>query len=336
MSIERIGIIGAGAWGTALACVARRAGKQVVIWAHETEVVDGINRSHENRLFLPGVVLDDAVRATGDFGPAADADALLLAVPAQHTRAIMAEMAAAVGPATPLVMCAKGIEQETGALMTEVLRDTVPGRPIAVLSGPTFAAEVARNLPTAVTLACADGALGKTLVGALGGQRFRTYLSDDAIGAEIGGAVKNVLAIACGIVEGRAFGDNARAALITRGLVEMTRLCIAKGGRAETMMGLCGLGDLTLTCNSAQSRNFSLGVALGTGEALADLLRTRRTIAEGVFSAAAVAGLARRLGIEMPIVAAVDAVLNRGKGLDAAIDGLLSRPFRAEASSAEA
>ena len=228
------------------------------------------------------------------------------------------------------------IEQETGALMTEVLRDTVPGRPIAVLSGPTFAAEVARNLPTAVTLACADGALGKTLVGALGGQRFRTYLSDDAIGAEIGGAVKNVLAIACGIVEGRAFGDNARAALITRGLVEMTRLCIAKGGRAETMMGLCGLGDLTLTCNSAQSRNFSLGVALGTGEALADLLRTRRTIAEGVFSAAAVAGLARRLGIEMPIVAAVDAVLNRGEGLDAAIDGLLSRPFRAEASSAEA
>ncbi len=336
MSIERIGIIGAGAWGTALACVARRAGKQVVIWAHEAEVADGINRSHENRLFLPGVVLDDAVRATGALDQAADTDALLLAVPAQYTRTVTAEMAAAVGPATPLVMCAKGIEQETGALMTEVLRDTLPGRPMAVLSGPTFAAEVARNLPTAVTLACTDAALGRTLVAALGGQRFRTYLSDDAIGAEIGGAVKNVLAIACGIIEGRAFGDNARAALITRGLVEMTRLCIAKGGRAETMMGLSGLGDLTLTCNSAQSRNFSLGVALGTGEALDDLLRTRRTIAEGVFSAAAVAGLARRLGIEMPIVAAVDAVLNRGEDLDAAIDGLLSRPFRAEASSAEA
>ena len=332
MSIERIGIIGAGAWGTALACVARRAGKQVMIWAHETEVVDGINRSHENRLFLPGVVLDDAVRATGDFGRAADADALLLAVPAQHTRAITTQMAAAVGPETPLVMCAKGIEQETGALMTEVLLDTLPGRPMAVLSGPTFAAEVARDLPTAVTLACADAELGATLVAALGGQRFRTYLSDDVIGAETGGAVKNVLAIACGIIEGRAFGDNARAALITRGLVEMTRLCVAKGGRAETMMGLSGLGDLTLTCNSAQSRNFSLGVALGTGEALGDLLRTRRTVAEGVFSAAAVAGLAGRLGIEMPIVAAVDAVLNRGEDLNAAINGLLSRPFRAEAS----
>ena len=330
MSIERIGIIGAGAWGTALACVAQRAGKEVVIWAHEAEVVDSINNDHENRLFLPDVALDPAIRATGELAEAA-ADALLMTVPAQFVRPTAVAMADAVGRNTPVIMCAKGIEQGTGALMTEVLAETLPDRPMAVLSGPTFAAEVARNLPTAATLACADPVLGEALMAVVGGLRFRTYLSADVIGAEIGGAVKNVLAIACGITEGRAFGDNARAALITRGLAEMTRLCIAKGGQAETMMGLSGLGYLTLTCSSRQSRNFSLGVALGAGETLADIMAARRTVAEGVFSAAAVVGLAGRLGIEMPIVEAVDAVLNRGEDLGAAIDGLLARPLRTEA-----
>ncbi len=331
MSIERIGIIGAGAWGTALACVARRAGKEVVIWSREAEVADSINGGHENRLFLPGVELDTAIRATGELAEAARVDALLMAVPAQFVRATAAAMADSIAPDTPVIMCAKGIEQGTGALMTEVLAETLPGRPAAVLSGPTFAAEVARNLPTAATLACNDATLGDALMAALAGLRFRTYLSADVIGAEIGGAVKNVLAIACGITEGRAFGDSARAALITRGLAEMTRLCLAKGGRAETMMGLSGLGDLTLTCSSRQSRNFSLGVALGSDEALDDIMAARRTIAEGVFSAAAVAGLAAQLGMEMPIVEAVDAVLNRGEDLGAAIDGLLSRPLRTEA-----
>ena len=334
MTITRIGIIGAGAWGTALACVARRAGKDVVIWAREAEVAEAINSRHENGPFLPGVALDRAIRATNDQNLAADADALLLTVPAQYVRAATSEMAGALDAGTPVVMCAKGIEQDSGALMTEVLADTLPGRPMAVLSGPTFAAEVARDLPTAVTLACAEATLGRALVAALGGPHFRTYLSDDVIGAEIGGAVKNVLAIACGIVEGRGFGDNGRAALITRGLAEMTRLCTAKGGSAETMMGLSGLGDLTLTCNSLQSRNFSLGVALGKGETLAQVMAARRTVAEGVFSAAAVAGLAGRLGIEMPIVAAVDAVLNRGEAVDTAIKGLLARPFRSEAPAA--
>jgi len=331
MSIERIGIIGAGAWGTALATVAARAGKQVTIWAREDEVVHSINESHENKLFLPGVALNGAIRATGDLAAASQADALLMTAPAQHVRATAATMADAVDAATPVIMCAKGIEQHSGALMTEVLADALPGRPVAVLSGPTFAAEVARDLPTAVTLACADAPLGDALMAALGGTRFRTYLSDDVIGAEIGGAVKNVLAIACGIIEGRGFGDSARAALITRGLTEMTRLCLAKGGRAETMMGLSGLGDLTLTCSSRQSRNFSLGVALGAGEKLEDIMSARRTVAEGVFSAVAVVELAATLAIEMPIVEAVDAVLNRGEDLEAAIKGLLARPFRTEA-----
>jgi glycerol-3-phosphate dehydrogenase (NAD(P)+) len=302
----------------------------MLLWAREAEVVEAINREHANPLFLPGFALDPALRATGDLAEVAAADALLLVVPAQHLRKVATALAPHLRAGVPVVLCAKGIEQGSGAMMSEVAAETLPGQPLAVLSGPTFAIEVARGLPTAVTLACADEALGRSLAAALGTRSFRPYLSTDIVGAEIGGAVKNVLAIACGIVEGRRLGDNARAALITRGLAEMVRLAVAKGGKAETLMGLSGLGDLTLTCTGAQSRNHAVGVALGEGQSLAAFEAARRSIAEGVASAAAVAALAQRLKVEMPIVAAVDALLHRGADIDAAIAGLLARPFRSE------
>ena len=330
MIIQRIGIIGAGAWGTALAQTALRAGREVVLWAREPALVETINRDHENPDYLPGVALGPELRATGDLAEATAADSVLLVTPAQHLRETAGALEPHLAETVSIVVCAKGIEQRSGALMTEVVAETLPGRPRAVLSGPTFAAEVARGLPTAVTLAAEDAVLGAALVVALGSSRFRPYLSDDPIGAEIGGAVKNVIAIACGIVAGRGLGENARAALITRGLAEVARLGRAKGGRAETFMGLSGLGDLTLTCSGMQSRNYSLGVALGQGRRLADILAERRTVAEGVFSAEAVTALAAGLEVDMPISAAVDAVLNRGADLDATIAGLLARPFRAE------
>ncbi|MFC5356396.1 NAD(P)H-dependent glycerol-3-phosphate dehydrogenase [Azospirillum himalayense] len=328
---RRIGVIGGGAWGTALALAALRAGREALLWAREPAVVESVNAARENRDFLPGVTLPVELRATGDLAEAAACDAILLVTPAQHLRSACAGLAAHLRAGTPLVICAKGIELDSHALMSEAAAAALPaGTPLAVLSGPTFAAEVARGLPTAVTLACADAALGARLVEALGSRTFRPYLSDDVVGSQIGGAVKNVLAIACGVVEGRKLGDNARAALITRGLAEITRLALALGGRPETLMGLSGLGDLTLTCSSLQSRNMSLGAALGAGRTLAEVLAERRSVAEGVYTAAAVVGLAGKKGVDMPLCAAVEAILNRGAGLDATIDGLLSRPFREE------
>ncbi len=330
-SIQRLGIIGAGAWGTALATAARRAGRDVTIWAFEADVAAAINDSGENPVYLPGIPLDRAIRATTGLAEAARADALLLTMPAQHLRRVAADLAPHVKAGTPAVICAKGIEAETGALLSEVTADVLPMAAPAVLSGPTFAAEVARGLPTAVTLATGDERLAERLAAAIGSPRLRIYTATDVIGAEIGGAVKNVLAIACGIVGGRELGDNARAALITRGLSEIVRLGLAKGAKLETLMGLSGIGDLTLTCNAMQSRNYSLGVALGRGEALGSILAGRRSVAEGVFTAASVVALARRLGVEMPICAAVDAVINHGADVDKAITDLLSRPFRPEA-----
>jgi len=329
--IDTIAVIGAGAWGTALAVAAQRAGRRVVMQAHEPEVVAAINDDHANPLYLSGIDLHPDIRAVQDPGAAVDgADAALLVVPSQFLRGVARTLAANAPTRLPLVICAKGIEQGTGALMSEVAEQELADHPIAALSGPTFAIEVARDLPTAVTLACDDAAIGERLVSALGTARFRTYLSDDVIGAEVGGAVKNVLAIACGIVEGRGLGDNARAALITRGLAEMVRLAVAKGGRRETLMGLCGLGDLTLTCNAMQSRNFSLGVAIGQGRTLAEIEAERRSVAEGVPNSASVAALAAQLGIDMPIAAAVDAILQHGGGIDETIAGLLGRPLTRE------
>jgi glycerol-3-phosphate dehydrogenase (NAD(P)+) len=333
--MNRIAIIGGGAWGTALAQTLARAGRECVLWAHEVETVAAVNGARENPVFLPGVALAANMRATSDLAEAAKVEAVLLAVPAQYVRGVTAELAKALTPGVPVVLCTKGIEISSGALMTEVLAETVPGAPLAVLSGPTFAAEVARGLPTAVTLAANDAELGTRLLAALGSRTLRPYLSDDPVGAEIGGAVKNVEAIACGIVVGRGLGENARAAVITRGLAEMVRLAAAKGGRRDTLYGLSGLGDLTLTCTSLQSRNYSLGVALGEGQSLAAITKARRSIAEGVSSAPATVALAARVGVEMPIAAAIDAILHRGAAIDDVIAALLARPFRPESAPSD-
>jgi glycerol-3-phosphate dehydrogenase (NAD(P)+) len=330
-SFNHIGIIGAGAWGTSLALVMRRAGRETLIWGREPEVVAAINQQHENKLFLPDVKLDAGIKATGGLADLAACDALLLVAPAQHTRTLCKQMAQALGAKkAPIIICAKGIEQKTGKLLSEIVAEELPLHPLAVLSGPSFAIEVANDLPTALTFATQDKALGEQLVQALGTRRFRLYLTDDIMGAQIGGAVKNVLAVACGIAMGSRLGENARAALITRGLAEMIRLGNAMGARAETLMGLSGLGDLVLTCSSLQSRNMSLGAALGEGTILSDILAKRASVTEGVFTAAAAKALAEKYKVEMPIVTAVDAVLNRGAALADTIEALLARPVKAE------
>jgi glycerol-3-phosphate dehydrogenase (NAD(P)+) len=318
----RIGIVGGGAWGTALAQVAAADGEPVLLWAREPEVVASINADHENTLFLPGVPLSPTIEATGSLDALSACDALLVVVPAQHVRTVLA--AVTVGD-RPLVLCAKGIEAGTRMLVGEVAREVQPGAPIAILSGPTFAHEVAAGQPTAVTLACADEALGTALVERLARPAFRPYASTDVIGAEIGGAVKNVLAIACGVVEGAGLGQNARAALIARGFAEMTRFGLAKGARAETLAGLSGLGDLVLTCSSISSRNFSLGVGLGQGRAVRDLLADRRTVAEGAFTAPVLREAAAEARIDMPVTEAVCALLD-GAGVREVIGALLARP----------
>lgn len=328
--LERIGVFGAGAWGTALAQVAIAAGRHAIIWAYEQEVASAINNHHENALYLPGIPLHPDLAATADLAALASSDAILAVVPAQHLRASLARLAPLLADGLPLVLCAKGVEQGSLALMTAVAAQAAPRARLAVLSGPGFAKDVARGLPTATTIACADEALGQALVGALGGPMFRPYWTDDLVGAEIGGAVKNVIAIACGIAEGRKLGDGARAALITRGFAEMSRLGRAMGGRQETLNGLSGLGDLVLTCSSLTSRNMSLGAALGAGAEATSVLADRRSVAEGAASAPAVVALAARHQVEMPICAAIDALLAGRVSVDAAIGALLARPFRAE------
>ncbi|MQX36088.1 NAD(P)H-dependent glycerol-3-phosphate dehydrogenase [Roseospira navarrensis] len=330
-SIQHIGVLGGGAWGTALAVSARRAGRAVTLWAREPAVVEAINRTRENPDFLPAVDLPEGLAATPDRAAVtAGTDAVLLVTPAQALREVCQSLAPHWPEGLPAVVCAKGLETASGAMMGQVVAETLPQAPLAILSGPTFAREVATGLPTAVTLACADRPLGEALVGALGTPTFRPYWSDDVIGVQVGGAVKNVLAIACGIVEGRGLGDNARAALVTRGLAELSRLAAAMGGRADTLMGLSGLGDLLLTATSMQSRNYSLGVALGEGRTLDAVLGERRSVAEGVHTARAVVAMGERLGVDMPICAAVDAVLNQGADLQETIGALLARPFRPE------
>ncbi len=324
--MRRIAILGAGAWGTALAAVARAAGREVVLWARRESQARAIAETGRNEAYLAGVDLGPGIAATAEAAEAAAADAVLLAVPAQAVRATCERFARHLAPSLPVAVCAKGIERETAKTMSEVVGEVLPGNPAAILSGPTYAAEVARGQPTAVTLACRDVETAEALAAALATPAFRPYHTDDVAGAEIGGAVKNVLAIACGITEGRALGENARAALITRGLVEMTRLARARGGRAETMMGLAGLGDLTLSCASRSSRNYSHGVALGAGRK-----PDGGAVVEGVPTSAALARLAGRHGVEMPIADAVAAILHRGADIDAVIAGLLARPRRAEA-----
>lgn len=322
-----VGIIGAGAWGTALSTVMQQAHGDALIWAHEREVVTSINEERRNHLYLPDIPLAEGIRATGDMSEMGHCHALMLVTPAQHLRRILKTL-----PKTnkPLILCCKGIEADTQFLMSEVASQLCPDNPIAVLSGPTFAHEVAAGKPTAITLACANEALGSQLMRLVAAPAFRPYWSDDIVGAEIGGAVKNVLAIGCGVVDGAGLGLNARAALIARGFTEMQRYGLARGAKTETLAGLSGLGDLVLTCSSENSRNFALGRGLGQGKSAADLLADRRTVAEGASTAPVLQQSAQSLDIDMPIVDAVCALLSGIATVAEVVEALLSRPLKAE------
>lgn len=314
--MARVGIIGGGAFGTAMACVLRRGAHIVTLWVREPELVDAISRERANPLFLRDVRLESGIRATNEIGAATrDQDFILVAVPAQHVRGAAQRMNAFLAPNTPVVSCSKGIERGTCALMPEVLGASLPGAIVAVLSGPSFASEVARDLPCGVALACADASIGETLAQRIATATFFVHPNQDLAGTAIGGVMKNVIAIASGIAAGKRLGENARATLMTLGLEEAMRLGIAKGGSVQTFLGLAGIGDLALTANSLQSRNTSLGMALGEGRKLADVLAGRREVTEGALSTEGVVALARRLGVSMPISEALDQILNHGAPL---------------------
>ncbi|CAL4866444.1 Glycerol-3-phosphate dehydrogenase [NAD(P)+] [Asticcacaulis sp. MM231] len=329
-TFKKVGVIGAGAWGTALAQVSTLGGNQVLLHAREAEVVASVNTSRENSLYLGGVTLSADITATTDLADLAECDLILAVPPAQHMRATLTTFKPFVRAGLPIVLCAKGVERGTDCLMTEVLEAVLPEAVAGVLAGPNFAREVAQGLPSAVTIACADAALGARIAATLAGPTFRPYQSTDLIGAEAGGAIKNVIAIACGIAEGKGLGRNAHAALITRGFAEMSRMAMALGARFETMSGLCGLGDLVLTCSSPQSRNMSVGLALGQGQTLEEALAGKVSVAEGVQSAPAVVDLGRKFATELPICEAVNAVLSGDMCVATAIDALLSRPLKSE------
>ena len=324
MAGETIGVVGAGAWGTALAQVLSEGQDELLLWAREDDVVDEINRDHSNHRFLPDRPLRENVRATGDLDEVARRDALVLVTPAQHLRATLKAL-----PATgaALVLCSKGIEASSRQLMSEVVADERPDAPLAVLSGPTFAHEVAAGLPTALTLACDSESLWDRLNPVISKPGFRPYYTADICGAEIGGAVKNVLAIGCGVIAGAGLGQNARASLIARGFAEMLRYGAARGAEAETLSGLCGLGDLVLTCSSESSRNFSLGKGLGEGAAAADLLADRTTVAEGAATAPVLRADAEARGVDMPIVEAVCAILDGSSDAKTELAKLMNRPL---------
>ena len=327
MSFEKLAVVGGGAWGTALAQVAATGGRETLLWALEDDVVTAVNRIHENPVYLKGLKLEPSIRATSNFSDLKEADAWLVVTPAQHMRAVLGRSPC---PYMPMVLCSKGIEESSGKLLHEVALEVCPTSPVAVLSGPTFAHEVAAGLPTAVTLACEDRELGEALRERINLQHFRTYYTDDVAGAEVGGAVKNVLAIACGVAEGKQLGQNARAALIARGFAEMVRFGVAMGGRRETLAGLSGLGDLVLTCSSTSSRNFSLGKSIGEGKKVADLMKDRRTVAEGAHTAPVLNRIAIERDIDMPLVAAVADLLSGKIDIDELLETMLSRPPRDE------
>jgi glycerol-3-phosphate dehydrogenase (NAD(P)+) len=326
MSFDSIAVIGAGAWGTALALTCARAGRKVTLWEHDAANAENLTNKRES-LFLPGVRIPDEIAIAPDLAAAARAQAVLLVVPAQAVRSAATNLAPLLASGTPVVVCAKGIERGSKQFVTDVVAACAPQVVPAILSGPSFAADVARGLPTAVTLAARDGALAKELAHAIGSANFRPYHATDVRGVEIGGAAKNVLAIAAGIVAGRKLGASAAAALVTRGFAELARFGRAYGAKPETMMGLSGLGDLLLTCSSPQSRNFSFGMALGQGQRPGDI---HGGLAEGVFTAPVLLDMARERGVDMPISEAVAALLNEQVSVDAAIDSLLTRPLRAE------
>ena len=323
-----IGIAGAGAWGTALAHVAASAGRPVALWARDPAHVDAMKAERRNDRFLPGLPLHEAISPTADLARLAQADAVLLVTPAQSTRTMAAALAPVLPASTPLVLCAKGLERGTNLFLSDVVRGIRPEAPVAVLSGPSFANDVARGLPTAVTLACPDGALARSLAEALSGPAFRVYHGTDLRGVEIGGAAKNVLAIACGAVVGRGLGESAKAALMARGFAELLRFAEGFGAARETLMGLSGLGDLVLTASSAQSRNFAFGERLGRGIPPGEAGGGK--LAEGALTAPVLVAMARERGIDMPVAAAVAAVIAGGLTLPQAIDALMQRPLKRE------
>jgi glycerol-3-phosphate dehydrogenase (NAD(P)+) len=322
-----VAVIGGGAFGTAMACVAQRSGHEVMLWAREPEVAASINQEGLNPMFLSGVRLPAGLRATFDMAVACKgAELLLLAPPAQHMRATAQRLAPLIAPGTPVVSCSKGLERASLATMPEVLAEALPQAKVAILSGPSFAREIACDLPCGVALAAADADLARRLAALIANPRFGVHPGTDLVGTAIGGLMKNVVAIASGLLAGRKLGENARATLLTLGLAEATRLGVAKGAKRETFDGLAGIGDMMLTANSLQSRNTSLGYALGEGKTLEEVLGGRKEVTEGVFSAGAVATLARKLGVQMPICAAVDQLLNHGASVDATL-GRLTAAF---------
>lgn len=330
-SDPHIGVVGAGGWGTALALLANRAGSRVTLWTRNEQVMTSISAKRENAQYLPEIFIDPAIRVTQDIHALERCDALVITIPAQSLRTVMITLSDMVRVGVPLILATKGIERGSLMLMSEVVQSIMPHNPYAILSGPNFALEVAQGKPTASVIATHHAPLAEDVVFALGGKYFRLYSNDDPIGTQIGGALKNVLAIATGIVEGRGLGENARAALITRGIFEIMRFAKAKGGKEETLMGLAGVGDITLSCTSTRSRNYALGVAIG--RAAADESQNgsvRSVLTEGVATAVSAGDLARKLGINMPIIFSVQEVLTGNLSLDAALERLLERPVGSE------
>lgn len=328
--MHKIGVIGAGAWGTALSQALAMTGRDVTIWAREEEVVTAINEQHENTLYLKDVKLHDNLKATSDIKSACDGEVVLIMTPAQHVRATLETLKPELEGGKPFIICSKGVEKETGYLMSEVANEVIPNGKVGILTGPTFASEIARGLPCAVTIAIEDKEIGEQVVEALGSRTLRTYLTNDLIGTQIGGAVKNVIAIASGVIAGKKMGESARCALITRGLTEIGRLAKAMGAQKETLMGMCGVGDLMLTASSMQSRNFSLGFALGEGKSLEEILGDRIAVTEGVHTAKALQVMAKNNAVDMPISRAVYQLLHEGLTIEEIIEKTLNRPLRRE------
>lgn len=329
---QKIGVIGGGAWGTALAQVMASHKRDTLIWAREPEVVEAINTKNENTVFLAGIPLSKNLKATGDLMEVAACDIILIVTPAQFVRSTIETIKPHLNAKKPLVICSKGIELDSGLLLSQVIKEVAPEAMIAVLTGPTFAAEIARGLPGAVTIAADDKDAAQELQDVLGVPGFRPYVTTDIIGTQLGGAIKNVIAIACGVVHGRKLGETARAALLTRGIAEIARLGVAMGAKRETLMGMCGIGDLTLTCSSMQSRNFSLGAALGEGKKLSDILGARNAVTEGVHTVKSTLSLAKKHAVDMPITEAVARLLDEEFTVEEAIEDMLNRPFGYEIS----
>lgn len=325
--MDKVSVIGAGSWGTALAILCNRAGRSVTLYARNKILAENIRQKNQNDRYLPSIYLDPSINVTNELQEACRTDVLILAVPAQHLRATVISLSDFLASDIPIVISSKGIERGSLSLMTEVVQGVLPANPVAVIAGPNFAYEAASGLPTATSIASDDKKLAQKLTITIGSTLFRPYMTDDVIGAQVGGAVKNVIAIACGIAMGKRLGENARAALITRGIIEIGRLCVKKGGKFNTLMGLCGYGDLVLTCTSMQSRNMTLGYALGQGKKLKEITAGRTGITEGIETSQSVRDLAKKYHLEMPICQAVYDILHEGAGIDDAINELLERPF---------